>query len=76
MQTPAHGYFAFMMRHTEVTSLISGCISVAQHPPFLAHIYKELSMNYVFQPPPINALPVAGSDCFFPVRRVLSLIHI
>jgi fumarylpyruvate hydrolase len=27
-------------------------------------------MNYVFQPPTINALPVAGSDVFFPVRRV------
>ena len=27
-------------------------------------------MNYVFQPPPIHALPVADSDRFFPVRRV------
>ena len=27
-------------------------------------------MHYVFSPPPINALPVAGSDAFFPVRRV------
>ena len=27
-------------------------------------------MNYVFQPPSVNVLPVAGSDKFFPVRRV------
>ena len=27
-------------------------------------------MNYMFQPPPVHALPVADSDCFFPVRRV------
>lgn len=27
-------------------------------------------MNYVFQPPSINALPVADSELYFPVRRV------
>ena len=27
-------------------------------------------MHYVFSPPPINALPVAGSEASFPVRRV------
>ena len=27
-------------------------------------------MNYVIQPPSVNALPVAGSDKWFPVRRV------
>jgi fumarylpyruvate hydrolase len=31
---------------------------------------EETSMNYVFAPPPVTALPVRGSKQVFPVRRV------